>query len=419
MIEKPTYEELEKRIQELEQAESDYKRAEVMLWKSEEFLRTVINAITSPFAVINADDYTVEMANAAYSRGKASGQKCHAVSHCRDTPCAGVDNLCPIREVRQTKKPFIIEHIHYDEQGQSFNIENYAYPVLDRNGRVARIIKYGIDITKRKQAEESLTKEKVLLKAIIDNIPVFITRYDPNTKILYLNKEFETKIGWKTEEVQDIDLVEKVYPDPIYRQKAREYMQKATIEWQEFAVQSKSGEIIASEWSNIRLMDGTQVGIGIDITKRKQTEVEIAQRTSELEDMNAALKVLLKKRETDKDEIEERIFANYRLLLSPIINNLKKTLTLKNQEDMVNLLESELKNIISPFSKKLSDQMINLTPTEIHVANLIKLGKSNKEISADLNCSVHTISRHRENIRKKTGLKHKKTNLRSFLLTLH
>lgn len=55
---------------------------------------------------------------------------------------------------------------------------------------------------------------------------------------------------------------------------------------------------------------------------------------------------------------------------------------------------------------------------EIHVANLIKSGKSNKEISQFLNSSIHTISRHRENIRKKTGLKNSKTNLRTFLLTL-
>ncbi len=72
----------------------------------------------------------------------------------------------------------------------------------------------------------------------------------------------------------------------------------------------------------------------------------------------------------------------------------------------------------SPFSKKLSDKMVNLTPKEIHIANLIKSGKSNKEISELLNSSIHTIASHRENIRKKTGLKNRKVNLRSFLSTL-
>ena len=62
--------------------------------------------------------------------------------------------------------------------------------------------------------------------------------------------------------------------------------------------------------------------------------------------------------------------------------------------------------------------MVNLTPKEINIANLVKFGKTNKEISEIMHSSIHTISRHRENIRKKTGLKNKKVNLRSFLSTL-
>ena len=130
-------------------------------------------------------------------------------------------------------------------------------------------------IIERKKAEQELSKERILFKAIIDNIPVLLTRYDPDTNMLYLNKEFEKIIGWKTEEVKDIDLMEKVYPDPDYRKQAREYMQKASTEWREFLVQSKSGKIIYSEWSNIRMDDGTQIGIGIDTTKRKKAEEEI------------------------------------------------------------------------------------------------------------------------------------------------
>lgn len=85
---------------------------------------------------------------------------------------------------------------------------------------------------------------------------------------------------------------------------------------------------------------------------------------------------------------------------------------------MIDILELGLNNILSPFSKKLSDPMVSLTPTEIHIADLVRYGKSNKEISEILNSSTHTISRHRENIRKKLGLKNKKINLRSFLSSL-
>lgn len=128
------------------------------------------------------------------------------------------------------------------------------------------------EIEERLRSEEDLLKERILLKTIIDNIPIMLTRYNPETKMLYLNKEFENVVGWKTEEVQDIDMMEKVYPDPDYRQEAIEYMQKATSEWREFILTTKSGKIIDSEWSNICLKDGTQIGIGIDITERKEAE---------------------------------------------------------------------------------------------------------------------------------------------------
>ncbi len=139
------------------------------------------------------------------------------------------------------------------------------------------------DITDRKQMEFDLVKERRLLQTIVDNIPVMITHYDPDSNMLYLNKQFEQTVGWSTEEVQHIDMLEKVYPDPDYRRQVWEYMQKATSEWKEFCVQSKQGDIIESEWSNILLENGTQVGIGIDIRERKRAETELQKNQAKLQ----------------------------------------------------------------------------------------------------------------------------------------
>ena len=74
--------------------------------------------------------------------------------------------------------------------------------------------------------------------------------------------------------------MEKVYPDPDYRQKAFEYMKESSVEWKEFILKSKSGKDVLSEWSNIRLDDGTQIGIGIDVTERKEAARSLASSES-------------------------------------------------------------------------------------------------------------------------------------------
>ena len=119
--------------------------------------------------------------------------------------------------------------------------------------------------------------------------------------------------------------------------------------------------------------------------------------------------------ESDKKEIEKNIFKNWEMVVQPFLQSLKDTLKADDQLHLFSILENSLKELITPFSRKMTDPMISLTPAEVRIAAMIKQGFTNKEIADALHNSPKTIKNHRENIRKKLGLKHKGINLRTFL----
>jgi DNA-binding NarL/FixJ family response regulator len=132
--------------------------------------------------------------------------------------------------------------------------------------------------------------------------------------------------------------------------------------------------------------------------------------------VNSALRVLLKRREDDKSDLEEKVLSNVKELVVPYVERLKKSGLDAKQGTYVNILESNLEEIVSPFVRKLSSTYLGLTPTEINVANLVKEAWDTKTIAESLNMSPRTVESHRQNIRKKLGLKNKKVNLRTHLL---
>ncbi|MBW1900461.1 MAG: PAS domain-containing protein [Deltaproteobacteria bacterium] len=168
-------------------------------------------------------------------------------------------------------------------------------------------------------------------------------------------------------------------------------------------------------------------GLGIimrDITKRikaekelRKSEAELKDKTIDLGEFNTALKVLLKRREEDKSELEKKVLFSVEELTMPYIKEMKNTRLSSRQKTLMDIMESNLKEIISPFSERISEKISKLTPMEIQVANLVKQGQATKEIAGLLYLSTKTIDCHRENIRKKIGIKNTKINLRTYLLS--
>jgi PAS domain S-box-containing protein len=150
--------------------------------------------------------------------------------------------------------------------------------------------------------------------------------------------------------------------------------------------------------------------------KKREKELEV--KASNLEEVNTALRVLLKRRDEDKIELEEKVLLNIKAIVIPYLERLKNSRLDERQKVYTSILESNLNDIISPFSRTMIIKYANLSPREIQVANLVKNNKSSKEIGNLLNLSTRTIEAYRYRLRNKIGIEQKKVNLRTYLLSL-
>jgi PAS domain S-box-containing protein len=297
-------------------------------------------------------------------------------------------------------------------------------------------------MAKREQAEETLLESEQFNASLIHNAPNPIVIINPNMSIRYINPSMEKLTGFSSEEI-----VGGKPPYPWWPEKAREEVLKE-LEDQlsegtyrfEVPFLGKGGKLLWVDvtTSRIKRSDSSMYYLSswVDITKRKEEEERfkeshakleqmVSERTEELnrkahslEEMNAALKVLLKAKEEYKQELDENVASNIEQLIKPCLDLLKKTRLDTEQMTYVGILESHISDMASPFIKKLSSKFYNLTPREMKVASLIKTQKSTKEIAELLGISTSAVVFHRHNIRKKLGLVKSSTNLRSFLQSL-
>ena len=135
----------------------------------------------------------------------------------------------------------------------------------------------------------------------------------------------------------------------------------------------------------------------------------------ELQELNIAMGVLLQRAEKDKETLSENVVSNVKELILPYVDKLKNAHLSEEHKSHLEVLETNLSEICSPFLKNLSIKHAHISSMELQVANLIKAGKRNKEIASILGVSLNTIMTHRYRLRSKLGLKQQKVNLRSYL----
>jgi len=312
----------------------------------------------------------------------------------------------------------------------------------DREGRGKRYFGIIQDVTKQKQMEQALKDSGREYRSTLDAMGDAIHVIDETMCLILENEVFKrwrNALGLSSEVIGSNIFEAYPFLDDKVRQEYQQVFKtgKPMITEEEHVVKNRR---IVTETRKfpIHIHETIKkiVTVVHDITRRKHMEaalqkshdeldIRVKERTKDLEiktinleEVNTALGVLIKKRDEDKAELEERIRANSKELVLPYIEKLENTPLDDRQKAYLSILVSNLNDIISPFSSSLTNGYRKLSSSEIQVSDLIKHGKRTKEVAELLSLSARTVESHRKNIRRKLGLSNKRANLRSHLMSM-
>jgi len=327
--------------------------------------------------------------------------------------CAAIDNrptiVASLIEITDRKKM---------EEELEAHRDHLSILVEDRTEEMRR------EVARRKEKEEQYL-------SLVECVPGWVWETDGNFAYTYLSSRISDYLGYKPEELigkSPLDIV------PADEKKRLASLMKTVIEERApfvpfmFQVFHRNGSIILvqgnaqtffDEDGNLRGFRGSARDITekkrvMDALKERQQELVAKSRT--LEEVNTTLKVLLKQREDDRKELEERFVSNIKDMVLPYVNRMRKAILDHDCENYLDIIAANLDEIVSPLLNTL--RQANLTPRELEVATLVKEGKRTKEIAEIAGIAPSSVDSHRNAIRKKLGLNNEKMNLRSYLLSL-
>ena len=440
---------------------SERKQAENKLKESEERFRMFFEQAGDAVFVHNLEEQYVEVNERACSSLGYSKDELMAISAADIEVGWEPKDLHELWGNLKANKVITATGEQRRKDGSTFPVE-VRLRSIQRDGQKLMMV-MARDISFRKQAEEALMKSEERFRTVADFTYDWEYWVAPDGHYVYVSPSCERITGYTPDEfINDPGLLEKiVHPDDqsTFVNHIGEEQKLEKLSSFEFRIITRSREErwISHLGQRVHGVDGAFMGrrgSNRDISKRKQMEEELLKerekdlegKKTRLEELNTALKVLLEKGDKDREELEEKsellkdantalkvmlqksaenrkdIKKEILLLvinrISPYVSKLKECSLDEKAVDCVEIIESNIKNIVYPFSKNTDFAYVDLTPREIRIANLIKQDKSTKEISIVLGLAKGTIDVHRNNIREKLELKNKSISLKTYLASL-
>jgi len=315
------------------------------------------------------------------------------------------------------------------KSGEKMWARVFSRPVF-QDGKAIGLHGVLLDITEYKETEAALRESEKRYRDLLETMNEGFRVIDEKGFITYANEKLGEMMGYKVEEIIGHPVTE-FFDEEGRKVWARQFEKRKKGDSRPYEMNfiRKDGQRVPTIVSPRPIIDDKGVFGGsysaiTDISNLKRTEKSLQEREKELkvktvnlEEMNAALRVLLRRMEEDRRELEDKVKLNIQQMIQPYLERLRSAGMSERQKKHFETLQANLQEILSPFTHNLLFDHPRLTPSELQIANLIRQGKSSKEIADDLSLSAKTVETHRRNMRTKLGIKDKKTNLRSYLLS--
>jgi PAS domain S-box-containing protein len=304
MARKPSYEELEQRVKELEKEAAEHKRAEESLRESKElFEKTFISQLDAIFILNSEGPPKIIDCNPAttkifgYTREEMLDRTITFLHVNETTLKKFQENLYPAIEDRGYCHLSEFEMKRKDKT--IFPPEHSVIPLRDDQGKRIGWVSVVRNISDRKRVEEALRESEERLRQIVQNMPVMLDALDEDNRILVWNRECERVTGYTPEEMIGVSNVLGIlYPD-------KEYLSRLLAEWAErgdefynweMDLTCKDGTVRTVAWSNISkrfpIPGWKSWAIGVDVSERKQAEEALRREKDTLEKVLAKIRVL-------------------------------------------------------------------------------------------------------------------------------
>jgi len=273
MAEKPTYEEMEQRIKDLEYEVVKRKQAEEALRESKERFKAVFESVNDILILIDKDLRLQSVNPAALkiydlSPGEFEGKHCYEAFWGRNEICKD----CAIKKTLNTGEVF--SSLRYLSNGRI--MDRAIHPVIDDNGDIIGSIIIGSDITEHLRDEERL-------QAILESNPSPMVVYGTEGHAQYVNPAFTELFGWSMDELKGRRIP--FVPDDqkeITSAKIKEvYSSGKNVQFETKRLTSQGDEIdVIVSGAYIKGLEGKPVEMVAtltDITQQKKMEAQLQQ----------------------------------------------------------------------------------------------------------------------------------------------